>query len=78
MIIEEIKILANQEPQQDITQWDDTKLRHAYWPNQHEVALCGYDGPSTWRGEKVVPPNVCPICHALRNDYLQQVKSDEN
>jgi hypothetical protein len=48
--------------------WDDTKLRHAYLDGDRKVALCGYTGPSTWRGEKTVPPNVCPICLALLRD----------
>jgi len=49
--------------------WDDEAFRHAY-PNNppgtpEGTAFCGYDGPSTWRGEKAVPQNVCPICLAL-------------
>jgi len=53
-----------------LEEWDDTKLRHAYWPNGivQKVAMCGYDGPSTWKGGIVVPPNVCPICLALLRD----------
>jgi hypothetical protein len=51
-------------------EWDDSKFRHAYWPNGRvtKVAMCGYDGPSTWTGEKREPPNMCPICQALLRD----------
>jgi hypothetical protein len=51
-------------------QWDDTKLRHAYLPVYPKaVALCGYDGPSTWRNESQPPPNICPLCAAILPEY---------
>ena len=56
-------------PSVDDAEWDDKKLRHAYTPANHRVALCGYDGPSTWRNEFVVPPNMCPICLAILPEY---------
>jgi hypothetical protein len=54
--------------------WDDTEFRHAYWPNgiKTKVAMCGYDGPSTWTGEKREPPSMCPICQALIRDKAWQ------
>jgi hypothetical protein len=54
--------------------WDDTKLRHAYKNSvDPRVALCGYDGPSTWTGEWTPPANVCPICLALVMDRCDLV-----
>jgi len=49
--------------------WDDTKLRHAYFPSDRKVAMCGYAGPSTFKGECQVPANVCPICIAILPEY---------
>ncbi len=40
-------------------------MRHAYKRDNHQVALCGYDGPSTWKAEWIPPSNVCQICLAL-------------
>lgn len=51
-------------------EWDDTKLRHAYVPHaSKQDALCGYRGPSTWRNERNIPPNVCPICLARLPEF---------
>jgi hypothetical protein len=54
----------------ETAEWDDTKFRHAYLPFQTKtVALCGYDGPSTWRNESQPPSNLCPICAAILPEY---------
>ncbi len=60
------------EPQEELTpeeQWDDTKFRHAYFEHQHTVAMCGYTGPSTWKNEPTMPPNICPICASILPEY---------
>lgn len=62
-------------------EWDDTKLRHAYLPNNHETALCGYAGPCTWANEIKPPPNVCPICLAILPEYwdgARWIRTDES
>lgn len=46
-----------------------TGLRHAYLPSNRHVALCGYCGPSTFKNEADVPPNVCAICVARLSEY---------
>ena len=51
-------------------EWDDAKFRHAYTPSNRRVALCGYDGPSTWKNEWTVPENICPICIAILPEHL--------
>ncbi|MDP2692447.1 MAG: hypothetical protein Q8O88_02270 [bacterium] len=53
--------------------WDDTKLRHAYLSSNRQVAFCGYDGPSTWKGEWEVPSNACPICLAILPEYFDMI-----
>lgn len=50
-------------------EWDDTKLRHAYMPGPRQIALCGYDGPSTWKDEWPPPSNACPICLSILPEY---------
>lgn len=62
------------EEKPEIGEWDDTKLRHAYFPKDHRSALCGYNGPSTWRNERSVPVNVCPICLAILSEYWDGAK----
>jgi hypothetical protein len=57
-------------------EWDDTKLRHAYTPDQRAVALCGYNGKSTWGNEWPPPPNACPICLAILPAYWDASKQE--
>ena len=55
------------------SEWDDSKFRHAYRPSNQRVALCGYDGPSTRKGEWSIPTNACPICLAVLPDFADLV-----
>jgi hypothetical protein len=61
------------EKSSSVAEWDDTKLRHAYLRDNRRIALCGYDGPSTWKNEAIAPPNVCPICLALLPQYWDAI-----
>ena len=62
-------ITIQENPTTEECVWDDAKLRHAYRPSIKQVALCGYDGPSTWKNEQGIPPNACPICLAVLPEF---------
>jgi len=49
--------------------WPEAAFRHAYFPHDQRVAICGYAGPSTWKNEGAVPPNACPICCAVLPEF---------
>ena len=49
--------------------WPEASFRHAYLPEDHRVAICGYDGPSTWKCEGDEPRNLCPICRAVLPEF---------
>lgn len=53
----------------DEAMWPETTFRHAYFPHDQKIAICGYDGPSTWKNECAVPANVCPICRAVLPEF---------
>lgn len=57
------------EPKTETAEWNDADFRHAYHTDDHRTALCGYDGPSTWRNEHEPPSNLCPICAAILPEY---------
>lgn len=70
--LEKLRLLSERTPAATIEEpllaheeWNDTAFRHAYFPHDLRVAVCGYDGPCTCKYEKGIPPDACPICEAL-------------